>query len=303
MEPSEEDDKELHLEFFIPLVILNVVMLVISLLFFILLIKSKAFNNFQCYNIIIFSLVILLDCVVRIIPFSDDDKENYNAWEYLQAFLLTFFDKVILAIITTQTILFYLGVIHTKTFFNNDKLVFLISFVINVVVSLTLTILYLYFGNAKLVRHRRYIYCGNSTLKEIADPIFNSAYLIPNLYCSLILIIYLIRKLKEVKNGLTEDADYMHHFKRTIILTLLNMITFLESFFIIFDVLKGEKTDIIYLSTLLAISIFNCGNKTVIKETMKIFCKNKYKKVYGNDINGDDENNDDDITKARTYSL
>ena len=297
---SEDDDRKIILYYYyIPLVILIVMMFIISLFFFILFIKSKAFNKYECYNLIIFIFVILLDCVVRIIPFSDDDDSSINIFEYLQAFLLVFFDKIILAALTTQTILFYLGVIHTKTFKNNDKKAFFISFVINIVICSSLTILYIYFGGIRLANHRRYLYCDTSELKDISDPIFDSVYLIANLYCSIILIKYLFRKIKEIEKGITEDYDYKHNFKKAIIVTLLNIIIFLESYLIIFGILKEEKADIIYLSTLLLISLFNCCNETVIKEAMKIFCKNKYKQRYGNDKKV--EENDEDLIHCQTY--
>lgn len=298
-----QEGNEIRLWFFIPLVILNALMLFISVFLFFLLIKSKAFNNYQCYNIIILSLVILLDCVVRIIPFSDKDDNNLSIWEYMQASLLTFFDKAIIAAITTQTILFYLGVIHTKKYYDNDSKAFYISFVINIIICLVLTILYIK-GGIRQAHHRLYFYCESSQYKKILDPIFNSVYLVPNFYCSLILIMYLFGKLKEVKKGLTEDADYGHHFKRILIMAFLNFTIFLESYLIIFGILEGEKADILYLSTLLLISLFNCGNKIVTKETMKICCKKKYKERYGDDDKseeGDEKN--DKLVHKRTYSL
>ena len=304
---ADNDEDEIRLYFFIPLVILNILMLPISLFFFFLLIKSKAFRNYQCYNIIIFSLAILLDSVVRIIPFTDNNPDNLSFLEYFQAFLLTFFDKVILAAITTQTLFFYLGVIHTKTYFENDKKVFFITLVINILICLVLAIIYIAGGIHK-VHRRLYFYCDLTEFKKVSDPIFNTVYLVPNLYCCVVLLMYLFSKIKEVKKGLIEDADYNHHFKRALLMTLLNSAIFLESYFIIYDILNGEKTDLIYLSTLLLINLYNCGNKTVVKETMRIFCKNKYKQRYGNDEkvneNDDDEGseNDGDLTRQRTYS-
>ena len=303
---DNEEDYSIRLAFFIPLVILNVFMLLISLFFFFLLVKSKAFGNYQCYNIIIFSLAMLIDSVVRIIPFTDDDPNNLSFFEYFQAFLLTFLDKVIIAAITTQTLLFYLGVIHTKTYFENDKKAFFITLAINVVICLVLTIIYIS-GGIRSVHRRLYFYCKQSKFKDLSDPIFNSVYLLPNLYCCVVLLMYLFSKIKEVKKGLIEDAGYNHHFIRALIMTLLNIATFLESYFIIFDILNGEKTDIIYLSTLLLINLYNCGNKTVIKETMKIFCKNKYKQKYGkeekvNELDDDGSENDDEIVRHGTYS-
>ena len=74
---SEEDDrKTIHYYYYIPLIVLIVMNFIISLFFFILFIKSKAFKKYQCYNLIIFILVILLDCLVRIIPFSDEDNTH-----------------------------------------------------------------------------------------------------------------------------------------------------------------------------------------------------------------------------------
>ena len=303
---DNQEDYSIRLAFFIPLVILNVFMLLISLFFFFLLVKSKAFGNYQCYNIIIFSLAILLDSVGRIIPFTDDDPNNLSFFEYFQAFLLTFLDKVIIAAITTQTILFYLGVIHTKTYFENDKKAFFITLAINVVICLVLTIIYISAG-IRSVHRRLYFYCRQSRFKDIADPIFNSVYLVPNLYCCVVLLMYLFSKMKEVKKGLIQDVGYNHHFIRALFMTLLNIAIFLESYFIIYDILNGEKTDIIYLTTLLLINLYNCGNKTVIKETMKIFCKNKYKQKYGKDekINENDDegsDNEDEIGRHGTYS-
>jgi len=302
-----EDQYTIRLVFLIPLIILNALMLLITLFLFIFLIKSKAFDNYQCYNILIFSLAVLIDCAVRIIPFADEDHDNTNFWEYLQAFILTFLDKIILSAITTQTILFYLGVIHTKKYFDNDKKVFFISFVINIVICLVLTIIYISNG-IRQVHHRLYYYCNSdSVFKKITDTIFNSVYLIPNLYCSIILIMYLLRKIKEVKKGLIEDADYFHHFKRALLMALLNIATFLESYLIIFGELHGEKTDIIYLSTLLLICLFNCGNQAIMKETMRLCCKNKYKRRYGNEEKGNENDDEEDETgrdlvRSRTYS-
>ena len=196
-----------------------------------------------------------------------------------------------------------LGVIHTKTFVDNDKITFYISFAINIIISVVLTIIYIINGSIALVSNRRYLYCQDSKSKEILDPIFNSVYFIANLYCSIFLLMYLFRKIKDVKNGLTEDYDYKYNFKKTLIMTLLNLITFLESYLIIFDVLSGEATDLIYLITLFIIILYNCLNKTTLKEAMKIFCIDKYKRIYGNEENKNNkEEDEDDLIHSRTYS-
>ena len=76
---------------YISLYILNIFTIIFSLYLFFLFIKSKSFHTYPCYNIIIFSLIILLDNILRVLPLSDDDDEKKSVMEYIVAFLLVFF--------------------------------------------------------------------------------------------------------------------------------------------------------------------------------------------------------------------
>ena len=77
--------------------ILNFIIIIITFYLIFLLIKSNSFKRYPCYNITILSFVILFDNILRIIP-SDDIK----AVENIQAFLLTFLDKILLTSIVTN---------------------------------------------------------------------------------------------------------------------------------------------------------------------------------------------------------
>ena len=74
--------------------IINGFIILISLFLIFLYIKSKEFHQYQCYNIIILSIIIFLDNVLRLIPM------DIFILRHIQAFLLSFFDKLILTIIT-----------------------------------------------------------------------------------------------------------------------------------------------------------------------------------------------------------
>ena len=97
--------------------ILNGFMIAIGLYLLFLYIKSKDFHTYSCYNIIIMSLIILLDNIIRIIPV----KSWPVFFHYFQAFLLVFFDKMILSILSMQIIVIYIGIIKTEIYEKNEK--------------------------------------------------------------------------------------------------------------------------------------------------------------------------------------
>jgi len=116
-ENSFADDKKA----FIPVLILNILIIIIGLYLSFLLIKSKSFHTYPCYNMIIFSLILFLDNILRILPFTDSKRGKHNTLEYIQAYLLVFFDKLILATLTMHAFIFYLGVIKTEFYYCHEK--------------------------------------------------------------------------------------------------------------------------------------------------------------------------------------
>lgn len=269
---------EVKKKILIPLIIINAIIILISLYLSFLFIKSKAFKNYPCYNMILFSFVILIDNILRIIPFNRDD--DCNTFEHIEAALLVFFDKLILATISMQALIFYLGVLKNQFYSSNEKKIFFISLIISLVISGTLGGIYV--GLFGAVPAGLYCYCGDDTKKSIIDSIFNGVYLAINFYCTLIVMLYCWRKKNEAASGLIDDSSgtYKHNFKRVVIMFILNNIIFIESYLIIYDVLSYDSIDLIYLITCLAVDLFNSINETVYKETLKIFCIKKYREKY-----------------------
>ena len=292
---------------YISLIILNIFTIIFSLYLFFLFIKSKSFHTYPCYNIIIFSLIILLDNILRIIPLSDDNEKK-SVMEYIVAFLLVFFDKLILATLATQAFIFYLGVVKTKFYYDHEKAIFIIPFIINLIICNAITAIYIVVYGIYKSEKKLYYYCGGSERKgkKITDTIFDTFYFVLNLFCIIFLIIFISNKKNQADSGKIEDFDYKHNLIRIILLFLLNLATFLESYLIIYGKLTGLTADLVYLPTCFLIDIYNSFNKIVLIETMKIFCKKKYEqyekinKEEKSEITDDDENDNKTMELHRT---
>lgn len=285
--------------FFLITIILNSLIIIISLYLFFLFIKSSAFHTYPCYNIIIFSFIILIDNILRIIPFDVD------AINYFQAFSLGFLDKLILATLSIQVFIFYLGVIKTNFYYKYEKAIFFITLILNIVICSALTIIYILLSDPHIRKpnNRKYYYCGNYSNKTMIDTIFNAVYLVLSFYCSVALLLFISKKKKEAAKGNIEDLDYHHSLVRAFILFFLIILAFLESFFIIYGVTTGLVTEILYLGTCFIIDLFNSYNKTILKESMRIFCKKTYTNTGDSMKIGADDDEDEDIEKVRTESF
>ena len=300
----------MDLEVFIPSIILNCIIVLISVYLIILFFKSKALHTYPCYNIIIYSLIILFDNVLRLIVLYDN-----VIMQYIQAFLLTSLDKLILATLSTQALIFYLGIIHTQNYYNHEKAIFFITLFLNIIICFTIGGIYIGVSGIRNPNKRLYYYCGNPDFKTPLDTIFNSIYLVISIYCCVVLMMYISKKKndKETEENVKE-IDFKRILIRILIIFFLNITTFVVSFMIIYDILHGLKTELIYLGICLLIDLFNNFNKTVLDETIKLFCRgnsedkekpqdlqlfNEKDKYDDNKTDDDDEN----VDKVRTESF
>ena len=86
----------------------------------------------------------------------------------------------------------------------------------------------------------------------------------------------------------------------------VNMLTFIEQYLIIYDVLDGLPIDIdlLYLSTCLIIDLFYTLNKTIYEETLKLFCHkavNKPKNIKMEDDNSNEEDNEENLQRSGSW--
>ena len=292
------------MDFFIPTIILNTLIIIISLYLFFLFIKSKSFHTYPCYNIIIFSFIILLDNILRVIP------SKLTVLNYIQAFILVLLDKLILATLSCQVLIFYFGVIKTKFYFAHEKAIFFTTFIVNTLICLILTIIFIALSDNHIRKPtgREYYYCDKLSYKIYIDTVFNALYLIISVYCSIVLLVFISNKKKEAAKGKIEDLDYHRNFIRALVLFFLITITFVESYLIIYDVIHGLVTEILYLGICFLIDLFNSFNKTILKESMRIFCQktDEIQQEGTMKIDNDDDNTDEDgaeIERVRTESF
>jgi len=298
-----ENKDEIKIEIEIPTIILNVVFILVAIYIFILYIKDKNFHTVPCYNMIIITLLLFFDNVLRIIPIG-----NNQTMQYIQAFILVFFDKVLLNILTIQAIIYYLGVIKTKIYYANEKVIYITSFVINLIIAIFLALIYI-ITNGK-VKYGVYWYCGDNgtNLKKIIDSTFIGVLMAINFFCILILLIYISGKKRKASRGEIEDLGYCHHFTRVLLMFFVNMLTFIEQYLIIYDILYnyGINIDLVYLSTCLIIDLFYTINKTIYDETCVIFCHKNIKKpknILMEETTSSKEDDDDNMIRSESWDI
>jgi hypothetical protein len=267
----------------IAIYILNGVIILITAYLIFLYIKSDTFRIYPCYNILIISFIVFYDNIIRLLPLRFIKAiKIFAAFKYTQAFLLTFMDKLLLSTITCQVVITYLGVCHTRFYFDSEKKIFVSTLLIGVVISIIISLVYIILPG-KLANYGDYFYCFDfGYKKKIIDIIFNGLFLLITLALTLLLLGYIGTKKKEVSLGLIEDLDYGHHFTKILIMFIVNSLLFIESFLIIFDAFPVSNVDLFYLGLCLIILLYYTINRKVIEETMKIFCYNYYKKNYAN---------------------
>ena len=258
----------------IPVIILNFIMILFSLYLSILFLKSKRLHIYPCYNCLIISFIILLDNILRLIPIPSDK----TIFQYIQAFLLTSLDKLLLAIISFQAFIIYLGVVKTKFYYKHEKIIFFSGFLSSLLISFIIGGFYIY-ASKELSLYGIYYYCDSEiTSKKPIDVIFNSIYLVLNTFSIVILLIYMFGKKEKADQGKIEDLDYDYHYTKILLMFIVNSLAFIDSYLIIYDKLPVpyDYIDLVYLSVCLLVDLYYTFNKIIYKETLKIFCNKKF---------------------------
>ena len=268
--------------------ILNVIMILIGLFLVFLYIKSKELHNYSFYNIITMSLIILLDNILRLIPANSMP----TFFHYLQAFLLVFFDKMILSILSTQIVVIYIIIMWVETYINNEKRIFIIGFVVCLVISAILTTIYISLSEEHIIYTGSYYYTADDWGgKLICDVVYNAILIGVNFFCIAVVLAYFSKKKQAVEAGIIEDLGYKKQYIRFLIIFFINILYIIEIFLIIYDKLPGN-IDFIYLCSCLVIDLGYSINSTVIRGIKKIFCKNKISEI---------DNNQNTLIKKNTF--
>ena len=269
--------------------IANSFIILITFYLIFLYIKGKEFHQKKVFNIILLGMTLFFDNILRLIPM------DVYILRHIQAFLLTFFDKLILTTITSQALIIYFGACQTRLYYKNELAMFLVPLILGLAISAALTILYIIIANKEVGDggitnfdgKNNYFYVIGTDLKVLCDTIFNGVFLFVNVFCSVVLLIFLSQKKKKAELGIIEDLDYGHHHLKIILMFILNSMMFIESFLIIYDKMPSDYIDLIYVISCLLLDLYYAINKIIIKETMRIFCIKLYNMKYPEVKDGD----------------
>ena len=268
----------------VPLCIISGLITLITIFLIIIYSVNKKFRSYPFFFNIIITLSITLDNVIRLIPASKGDNigsKDKSALCKIQAFTLTFFDKLMLTFMTVFSVISYLGLFKQDFYKKNEKLLFIILPIISLIICTVCSII---FYMQDISNRSEYCYVEtDNPVKKLVDSIVTGLLFIINLFCILRILSRIIVLRNENLNEGRADF-YKHHLIRFSLGLFLNLITFIYVLLIINKLLQfliSYAKDLIYILISLAVELFFTINTELIRYIKKIFhC--------GNDINDND---------------
>ena len=235
-------------------------------------IKSKFFHFYAFYFNIIFTLVIAIRNVFRLIQ-----KDDYNGFCFFQAYLLSILDKFIQSQITSYSIINYIGMFKNQFFIDNKKQIFICLTALSGLYSFTLTTIFISQG---LSSESFCCYIKTSAyLKKVLDSLFSVLLLAINLLCIIRIIVTLCKNKKQNIENKKRNEDIKRHLTRFISEIVFVTLIFLIVIFTVNKIFMSEGAkeakEIIYELLLLTMEIFYTMNKEIFKEVKRIFCCKK----------------------------
>lgn len=285
-------------------IIIACLMALIIFYLIILYIKSDAFKSYSCYNIILMSSVIFLDCILRVVPNKLSSNETYEGWEFIISILRNFLDKMILSVLSLQVVIVYAGIIHTEFYYSHEKSIFIVGDIACAIVSGVLGFIYSSIRwvkkdekSEKLIFVENDDYDNNqgeirkrNLSKKIIEIIFCGIIFVLNVFLLVVVISHISKKRKDAKAGLIQDLGYGKQLLRFSFIFSINVIAIIFSGVIInFNTDIGLKEyneicQLIYLVFCFIIDLCFMVNNTVYQETLKLFCRKKFLKENETDV-------------------
>ena len=268
-----------------------------------LFIKSEAFKTYSCFNIMLMSIILFLNCLL--LPLSENNiinEKNYVG-RFIVNLICTFLNKMLLTVLSLQVIIVYSGIIHTNFYFSHEKSFVKIGDTVCAIVSAALAVVY---SSIRWVRRvdkdniKKMVFDDNEyndnlqdekirqrvLAKNIIETIFCGINFFVNVFFLIIVILHISRKRREARAGLIQDLGYGYQLLRFSLIFSVNIIAIIFSGVVVnFNVVLGisqnnyKYCEIIFLIICFLIELCFMINKTVYQETLKIFCKKKYREI------------------------
>ena len=287
-------ERELYSPTHILTLVVNGIAILLGLFITILYIKCKTLHTYPCYNKLAINLILLLDNILRVVPFGLLEEGEYQFLKNAQGFLLIFLDKFFLIILTNQIIIQYLGIMHTNFYFMHEKKIFIYGTILSAIISLILAGIYISAGVVNKADKLYYYGNNDASYKKVIDTVYDGILLFINVLCLLVIIINSSIYTKKAKISGFENTNYEHNFTQALIKFFVNTLTYVISFLIIYQKFSGTgMTDFTYLLNFIIVNVFYCFNKVVFKEICKLFCCKKYKE--------DDDKSIELFVRVNTY--
>ena len=258
------------------LIAVSVLISVAGILIMIIYGKSKIFHSYPYYFNIYFIVTIMLNNLIRLIPGSKEENEfKTSVGCYIQGIILTVLDKLMLCQITSYSIIYYLGSFHSEVFEKNKMLIFLLLSEAGFAISMILATVFSFRGMSV---NSQYCYVRTrDNTKYIVDTIITTLLWATSVFCTLRLLINLVKIKKEVAVFNRKADSITYHTCRFSFNLVFNVLIFLYV-----DLLINKKLswmidwlkDLLYIVLSFIGEIFFTINSEVWKETKRIVtCK------------------------------
>lgn len=275
--------------------IFSILNAIFSAFIIIMYIKSSFFHTYAYYFNILFTLVICLRNIIRIIQ----KGEEVDVFCYIQAFILSTLDKLIQIQITSYSVINYIGLFHMKFYKTNEKNIFVFLTSFSVMYSLILSTIFISQG---LSGEAFCCYVKTSApLKRVLDTMFSIILLLVNVCISIKIIVTLCENRKKESNNKNRLASIRLHLIRFISEILFVSLIFLIVIFTVNKIFTEDSAkdvkEITYEILLLIMELFYTMNKEIFKEIKRIFLCQKI-----NDPNKIEETEEKNETLANENS-
>ena len=259
------------------LIAVSVLISVAGIFIIVIYAKSKIFHSYPYYFNIFFIVAIMLNNLIRLLPGRSDENEfKTSVGCYIQGIILTVLDKLILCQITSYSVIYYLGSFHSEIFEKNKMLIFLLLSEAGFAISMILATVFSLKGMSVSSQYC-YVRTRDET-KYIVDTIITTLLWATSIFCTLKLLINLVKIKKEVAVFNRKAESITYHTWRFSFNLVFNILIFLYV-----DLLINKKLtwipgnwgkDLIYIILSFIGEIFFTINSEVWKETKRILsCK------------------------------
>jgi hypothetical protein len=246
--------------------------------------SSTNVRTYACYINIILSASIAINNIVRLI--TSEEKSAFAC--QLQGFILALFDKLIGTTIAINSYLTYKGLCDNSNYIENIKIYFIVCNSIGFALSFVFALIFSIRGTY----YETVCYVEGGPEKEIPDTIITSILFAIYSFCTIKTILFLVKNIKEL--ALEKDynkTSFSFHYYRMLVSFLLCSFFYFLTLLIINDSLffSFEYIDLTFITLCLVVDLFFTLNRTVIKQTLRCFRKDKESK---DDYNYDDDEDD-----------